>query len=206
MVLLSSSTSNAGIILFDEFAIGTEVDDEYRNVGLVFSTSGTAPAIIVDIGPDSIIGFPTIPTASSTGLRISPFTGSPILSITFVDPVDEMTQTFATFAAFSFVSDAAGEDFGQIRAFNEFNVLVDFEISSVGGTAGDNLQGYETLSVSGTRIMRVEIDGFDTDVIIDKFEFTPVAPAVPALSPLGTALLALLAGLAGVARLRRVLT
>lgn len=172
--LLSSSTSNASLILFDEFPIGTVVDDEYGNVGVVFSTSGAASALIVDIGPDATIGNPDIPTASPTGLRIDPASFGDILHVTFVDPVDEITPAFVTSASFSFVSDAAGADYGRLRAFNEFNSLVEERISILGGPVG-GAQEYETLTVNGPKIMRLEIDGFLGDVIIDTLEFTPLA-------------------------------
>lgn len=102
--------------------------------------------------------------------------------MTFVDPVDQRTAAFVTSASFSFVSDAAGVNYGQLRAFDESDSQVDFEISSVGGAPGGD-QGYETLSVSGPKIMRLEIDGFDTDVIIDVLEFTtPIAVPEPSSS------------------------
>lgn len=49
VVFLScNAASRADMVLFDEFPIGTQIDTEYLNVGLMFSTSGVAPAEIIE--------------------------------------------------------------------------------------------------------------------------------------------------------------
>ena len=175
-LFMLSAPALATVITFNEFPQGTTVTNQYANVGALFSVSGSVPANIVDIGSEYLIADNanlTIPTAVLAGpnsLRINggqPF--SDILFVDFVNPLNSSMTATMTSVSFTFVSDVAG--IGSIKAFNASGALIDNAVSILGGSNNDSMQALETLTVMGSAITRVSIDGF-ADVIIDQLTFT----------------------------------
>ena len=205
-LFILSAPATATVITFNEFVQGTNVTTQYANVGALFSVSGSTPASIVDIGPDTIvadnvnIATPTPVSSPPNALRING--GQPFNDILFVDFVDPMNSTIMatmTSVSFSFVSDVAG--IGSIKAFDASGMQVDQAISMLGGTSNNDGQAFETLTVTGSAIARVAIDGF-ADVIIDELTFT--SDQSVSVSEPGTLFL-LVVGLLGLGVARRKL-
>lgn len=177
-----SASASPVLIDFNNLALGTVVTNQYASLGALFSPSRSYPAVIYNIsGPnsdaavaDNVNISPETPTAHGPhGLRIIGPGLTDVLYVDFVDPSDSTAPATTTSVSFSFVSDVAG--IGSITAFDASNNQVDQAISVLGGTAANDGQAYETLTVMGPAISRVAIDGF-ADVIVDDVSFGAVRP------------------------------
>lgn len=194
IAMLFMSVANSAVISFNEFAQGTIIDDEYTNLGALFSSSSVNSAQIVDATGDASIPSSSVVSLPSgpNGLRIldSPDWDDKLI-VEFVNPSDPTLFVFMTSVSFSYVSDDASA--GSILAYDFSGNLIESAFSSVGGSSTDSIQQYETLAVSALQIWSVEIDGF-ADVIIDQITFDNVqaVPLPASIWLFGVALLGML--------------
>jgi len=201
------------LITFNEFSQGTVINSQYSSVGVIFTRSdGIPPTVTNDADATKA---DSCPIESSTqapfisppnGLRIfDPPAWDDYLTITFVDPSDQVSTAFVTSFSFWIVSYNVGR--GTIRAFDSAGQQIVARTSTLGGTGNDCDQGLEKLTVQDSQIWRVTISGFD-DVVLDQIEFdTPQAPVhIPAASSWGLiAMAAMMLSAGGVVIKRRAL-
>ena len=154
-------------ITFNEFPIGTAVDDEYRDVGAVFSSPRTgAPEIVDAVAFDG--GQASDYASPPNALWIpNPPLPSDVIDVTFVDPSDGVTAAFVTQFSIAALSDSAGV--GGLVAFDQSGVQIDSVSSNRSGNQ------MEVMRVYGPEIWSVRISGI-TDLVIDEVTFSVPTP------------------------------